>query len=145
MGTIYNLGCYPVSLVHFIMETAFGPDAFKSRQVVGLGNISTEAPVHVRDASLNVRFDAGVQSTDSFGNDFFFSIQGDKAVLKGTKEEIVVKSDMDAFGHQVKRVEECVSKGVKEAPRPSPNSAHSLEIMGLLTEWEADIKQRYNL
>ncbi|KAH0493384.1 hypothetical protein TgHK011_000056 [Trichoderma gracile] len=167
MGTIYNLGCYPVSLVHFVMETAYGPGAFEKRQVTGLGNLSNEGSLHARDASLNVRFDNGVlttiQSTDSFGNDFSFSIQGDKGVLRfktnpwlplagdnimelkiygGATEEIIVPAQMDAFGHQVKRVEDCIAQGLKEAPRPSPSWANSVEIMSLLTEWEADIKKR---
>ncbi|UKZ94511.1 uncharacterized protein TrAFT101_009383 [Trichoderma asperellum] len=169
MGTIYNLGCYPASLVHFIMETAFGSEAFGKRQITGLGNVSNEGSLHVRDASLNIRFDNGVlatiQSTDSFGNDFSFSIQGDKGVLRfrtnpwlplagdniieiktygGSTEEIVVSAQMDAFGHQVKRVEDCIAQGVKEAPRPSPSWTNSVEIMGLLTDWEADIKKRHS-
>lgn len=167
MGTIYNLGCYPVSLVHFIMDVAFGKDAFAARKVCGLGNVSSEGTVHVRDAALMVRFDTGVlatiQSTDSFGNDFGFSIQGDKASLrfitnpwlplageniieiksyKGEIERITVPTPLDAFGYQVKRVEQCLVDGSKEAPRPSPSWANSVEIMGLLTEWEKDIKQR---
>ncbi|KAK7408944.1 hypothetical protein QQX98_008888 [Neonectria punicea] len=166
-GTIYNLGCYPVSLLHFVMETAYGKEAFASRQVCGLGNISTEGSVHARDAALMVRFGSGVlatiQSTDSFGNDFSFTIQGDKAVLRfktnpwlpiagdniievrtygGAAEQIVVPAELDAFGYQVKVVEEGVASGIKEAARPSPNWTHSVEIMGLLTEWENDIKRR---
>ncbi|KAL7785509.1 hypothetical protein V8C37DRAFT_394159 [Trichoderma ceciliae] len=170
MGTIYNLGCYPVSLVHFIMETAFGSEAFAKRQVTGMGNLSSDGTVHVRDASLNVRFDNGVlatiRSTDSFGNDFSFSIQGEKGVLRfrtnpwlplagdniieiktygGSTEEIVVPARMDAFGYQVKRVEDCITEGLKQAPRPSPSRINSVDIMGLLTEWETDIKKRENI
>ncbi|KAH7122008.1 hypothetical protein B0J13DRAFT_566791 [Dactylonectria estremocensis] len=166
MGTIYNLGCYPVSLLHFIMETAFGPDAFQARQVSGLGNVSTDGTVHVRDAALTVRFGNGVlgtiQSTDTFGNDFGFVIQGDKASLRfktnpwlpvvgdniieikpygGSIEEIVVRTELDAFSSQVKRVEDCLIASLKEAQRPSPSWSNSVEIMGLLTEWEADIKR----
>ena len=169
MGTIYNLGCYPVSLLHYIVEGIYGSDMFKSRQVHGFGNISTEGSVHVRDASLGVRFENGVlaslQSTDSFGNDFSFTIQGDKGRLRfltnpwlpgagdniveikpygGDREEIVVSSPLDAFGHQVKRVEECLSHGLKEAPRPSPNVEQSVEIMELLTEWEDIIQKSFN-
>ncbi|KAF7556974.1 hypothetical protein G7Z17_g1047 [Cylindrodendrum hubeiense] len=167
MGTIYNLGCYPVSLLHLVMEVAFGPDAFKTRQVSGLGNLSTEGTVHVRDAALTVRFGNGVlgsiQSTDTFGNDFAFVIQGDKASLRfktnpwlpvagdnimeiktysGSVEEVVVHAELEAFGCQVRRVEQCLAAGAKEAQRPSPSWSNSVEIMGLLTEWEADIKSQ---
>lgn len=167
-GTIYNLGCYPVSLVHLVIETAFGPEAWAKRTVLGHGNLAHDDGVaHVRDAALVARFDAGVlatlQSTDSFGNDSSFTIQGDKAVLSfqtnpwlplagdniiqiktygGEVERIVIPSNMDAFGWQVKRVEDCVGAGVKEAPRPSPTWANSVEIMGVLTEWENDIMKR---
>lgn len=168
MGTIYNLGCYPVSLLHLIIETAYGAEAFKTRLVLGNGNLAHDDGVaHARDAALSVRFDTGtlatIQSTDSFGNDFSFSVQGDRAVMTfltnpwlplagdnviqiktygGETEKIVVESKLDAFGTQVKRVEDCIGRGVKEAPRPSPTWDNSVEIMGLLTEWEADIMKR---
>ncbi|QGI71104.1 hypothetical protein CEK26_003441 [Fusarium fujikuroi] len=133
MGTIYNLGCYPVSLLHFVIETAFGSDAFAKRQLHGFGNISTEGSVHVRDASLTVRFDNGVlaslQSTDSYGNDSSFAILGDKGRIRfitnpwlpiagdniieiktygGSTEQIIVPADMDAFGYQVNKVEDVI-------------------------------------
>ncbi|KAG7406185.1 D-xylose 1-dehydrogenase (NADP(+)) 2 [Fusarium oxysporum f. sp. rapae] len=168
MGTIYNLGCYPVSLLHFVIETAFGSDAFEKRQLHGFGNISTEGSVHVRDASLTVRFDNGVlaslQSTDSYGNDSSFTILGDKGRIRfvtnpwlpiagdniieiktygGATEQVIVPAEMDAFGYQVKKVEDYLSRGVKTAERPSPNVDQSVEIMGLLTEWEALIQSQH--
>lgn len=164
MGTIYNLGCYPVSLVHFILETAYGPDAFQKRQIQGLGTTSSDGVLHVRDAALVARFDAGVlatvQSTDSFGNDFGFAIQGDKATLRfrtnpwlpkagenileisqygGATEQIVVNAEHDAFGYQVRKVESYVAAGVQQAARPSPSWANSVEIMDILTQWEKSI------
>ncbi|CAH0053990.1 unnamed protein product [Clonostachys solani] len=163
MGTIYNLGCYPVSLLHWVIQVASGKEAFKQRKVTGLGNLAEDGS-HVRDASLNVRFGNGVlatlQSSDSFGNDSAFAVQGDKAVLrfrtnpwlppagksvmelkpyKAEVEEIVVESPLDAFGWQVKNVESCIARGDKQAARPSPTWEDSLEIMELLTEWEASI------
>ena len=170
MGTLYNLACYPVSLLHFVMESAFGREAFKTRQVSGTGNLSSERTVHVRDAALLVRFDNGVlgtlQSTDSFGSDFGFTVLGDRAVLrfktnpwlpqkgenvmeikvfKGETETVVVNGEYDAFGYQVRRVEDCLSQGMKQAERPSPSWQDSIDIMELLTEWEADVKQRHKI
>ena len=164
MGTIYNLGCYPVSLLHWVLQSAFGREAFKARKVSALGNLAPDG-THVRDAALTVRLDNGtlgsIQSTDSLGNDFSFTIRGDKAAIHfrsnpwlppagksvmelktfgGNVEEIVVESPLDAFGWQVKKVEECVAAGVKEASRPSPTWEDSLEIMELLTEWESAIR-----
>ncbi|EKJ77739.1 hypothetical protein FPSE_02237 [Fusarium pseudograminearum CS3096] len=168
MGTIYNLGCYPVSLLQFVIETAFGKDAFAARQSHGVGNVVDEKTVHVRDAALTVRFNNGVlatlQSSDSHGGDNSFTILGDKGKLSfvtnpwfplpgdniievkdydGEAEKIVVPGEIDVFGYQVKTVEDCLSRGVKEAERPSPNIEKSVEIMGMLTEWENSIQSQH--
>ncbi|GAM91231.1 hypothetical protein ANO11243_092780 [Dothideomycetidae sp. 11243] len=165
MGTIYNLGCYPLSLLHWIMTTELGPGALKARRIQALGNLADDGS-HVRDAALVLRLDNGfvatLQSTDSFGNDFSFSVQGTKGSLRfktnpwlppagksilelkrygGGVEEIVVESPLDAFGWQVKTVEKCVAEGVKEAQRPPPRWVDSIEIMEVLTEWERAIME----
>lgn len=163
MGTIYNLGCYPVSLLHLIVQTSCGPQAFNSRRLQALGNLSPDN-THVRDAALIARFENGLvatlQSTDSFGNDFSFTIQGTKGSLKfrtnpwlplagpnimelreygGKTSEIVVESTLDAFGWQVKTVEKSLAADAKEASRPSPRLQDSLEVLELLVEWESGI------
>ncbi len=159
-GTIFNLGCYPASLLHYVIQTACGPDAFSTRVTSAFGNVSPHDG-NICDASLSVRFDNGVlatlQSTDSFGVSFAFSIHGERGSLRfltnpwlpvagenrmelceygHPAEEIVVLSDHDAFGHQVKLVESCLRAGVKEAPRPAPRLSDSLEIMSLLSAWD---------
>lgn len=159
-GTIFNLGCYPASLLHFMVQTACGPDAFARRTVSAFGNVSAHDG-NICDASLSVRFDNGVlaslQSTDSFGMFFAFSVHGERGSLRflsnpwlpaagenrvqiceydQAPEEIVVVSDHDAFGHQVRLVESCLKAGLKDAPRPAPRLADSLEIMSLLSDWD---------
>lgn len=163
MGTIYNLGCYPASLLHLIVQASFGSEAFAGRKISALGNLAPDGS-HVRDAASIVRFDNGLMatlnSTDSFGNDFAFTVQGTKASLKlrtnpwlpaagknilelrkfgGETEEIVVDSPLDAFGWQVKKVENCLAAKLKEASRPSARHQDSLEILDLLVEWETAI------
>ncbi|ATY67054.1 oxidoreductase [Cordyceps militaris] len=172
-GTIYNLGCYPVSLLHLVLETAAG-GAWRGgkRTVLGQGTLATsdDGVTYARDAALTVRFeDAGVlatiQSSDSFGNDFACTIQGETASLTfvtnpwlppagdsvfriktykgGAVETVTVPSAMDAFGHQIQKVQDYVASGVREPTRPSPSWDNSVEIMELLTEWEADIFARH--
>jgi dihydrodiol dehydrogenase / D-xylose 1-dehydrogenase (NADP) len=163
MGTIYNLGCYPASLLHLIVQISSGSEVFKARKLQALGNLSSDSS-HVRDAALVVRFGDGMvatlQSTDSFGNDFAFTVQGTKGSLKfrtnpwlpvagrsvmelktfgGETQEIVVESPLDAFGWQVKTVEKCLADGAKEASRPAARMQDSLEILDLLVEWEKSI------
>jgi len=160
-GALYNLGCYPVSLLQFVIQSAFGPDAFSNRTITGSGNISSHDG-NVCDAALSVRFDNGVlatlQTSESYGMAHEFVIAGDKGALRfatnpwlpvagenvleltdySTGVELFVVTDAhDAFYHQVKMVERHIAAGDTEAARPSPRLSDSLEIMALLTEWEA--------
>jgi len=159
-GTLYNLGCYPASLMHYVIQTALGADAFADRVISGHGNRSSHDG-NICDAALTACFGSGVlatlQSTDSYGMSFEFTVRGDRASVRFLTnpwlpvagdnlleiekyglptERIVVPSDHDAFGHQVRIVEDCLRKGLKQAPRPSPRLSDSIEIMHLLTEWE---------
>ncbi len=160
-GTLYNLGCYPASLLHYVIQTAFGPEAFSDRIMSGHGNISPKDH-SICDAALAVRFGTGtlatLQSTDSYGMSFDFTVRGDLGSVRfatnpwlpiagdnildveeygKAPEQVTIGSDVDAFGHQVRVVERCLSLGLKQAERPSPSLGDSLEIMALLTEWEA--------
>lgn len=160
-GTIYNLGCYPVSLLHLVVQTVAGDDAFARRSMSAVGRCNLDDGT-VCDAALLVNFEDGmlasVQSSDNYGNTSEFSIAGDNGVLRfetnpwlplagdnvitwqphdGPIEKIVVADEHDAFYHQIKMVEAHVAAGHAEAARPSPRLADSLEIMSMLTEWEA--------
>ncbi len=159
-GTIFNLGCYPVSLAQFVVQTMMGDGAFTARHTTGTGHLH---PIDgtVCDAALAVRFDDGVlatiQSSDNYGNTSEFSVAGDNGVLRFNTnpwlpmpgenilwwqphgmgvEQIVVNDPHDAFYHQIKMVERHVAAQDTEATRPSPRLNDSLEIMELLTEWE---------
>lgn len=160
-GTLYNLGCYPVSLMHLVVQTAFGDHAFSDRTMAVTGTRSGEDD-NVVDAAAAIRFGCGVlatlQSSDNFGNDSEFAISGDNGTLRfvtnpwlpvtgpnilrwepfdGEPETIIVDDPFDAFYHQVKMVEARLAAGNTEAQRPSPRLNDSLEVMQLLTEWEA--------
>ncbi|MFY0659691.1 MAG: Gfo/Idh/MocA family oxidoreductase [Shimia sp.] len=159
-GTLYNLGCYPASLLHLVVQTMCGEDAFASRSLTAFGNIGKDKTL--QDASLSVRFDNGVlanlMSTDSHGMAHEFIIVTTKGTLRfatnpwlpvagenkmiwqpyeGPARDIMVETKHDAFYHQTKMVERALAAGAKEAPRPSPRLSDSLEIMQFLTDWEA--------
>ena len=160
-GTLFNLGCYPASLLHYVMQTACGDDAFGLRKIAGHGNIS-ETDGNISDAAVSVWFSSGVlatlQSTDSYGMAWSFAIYGDKGVARfktnpwlpvadgniieveiygNTPDQIVVSTGLDAFQHQVLTTEAALRDRLKQAPRPSLRLADSLEIMEFLTEWDA--------
>ena len=151
--------------MHLVVQTMVGDDAFRSRTMAVVGNRSPAADNNVVDAAASVRFECGVlatlQSSDNFGNDSEFSISGDNGTLRfltnpwlpvaGTNilrwepfdaqpEMITVEDAHDAFYHQVKMVESRVRADATEAERPSPRLDDSIEIMELLTEWEAGVR-----
>ena len=113
-------------------------------------------------ATASIRFDNGVlatlASTDDYGMAYDATILTTTGELRfvtnpwlpaagdnilrwtpydGEPETITVATDADAFLHQTRLVERCLAAGLTEAPRPSPRLRDSLEIMELLTEWEA--------
>ncbi len=159
-GTLYNLGCYPVSLLHFVMQAGCGPQAFAFRHLTGLGNVQPETG-NLIDAALTVRFSNGVlaslQCSDGYGLTHDFAVHGERATLRfpinpwlpqagrsvleirdhdGTVEESVVEADGDAFDYQLRTFEACLVKGLTQPLRPAPRLSDSLEILWMLTEWE---------
>jgi dihydrodiol dehydrogenase / D-xylose 1-dehydrogenase (NADP) len=164
-GTLFNLGCYPVSLLQLTVQTVAGEDAFAHRTQTGTGILSAHDG-NVAEAALAVRFGCGilatVQTAETFGMFPDFTVVGDKGSLRfldnpwlpeagasrllfsgfdGTCEDIVVESDGDAFLHQVRMVERSLAEGRKAAARPSPRPSDSIEIMDMLTAWEAEIRR----
>ncbi|MBS1182912.1 MAG: putative oxidoreductase [Proteobacteria bacterium] len=163
-GTIFNLGCYPVSLLQYVVQTAFGPDAFGAHTASGAGNVSRHDD-NICDASLSVRFSNGMlatlQSTDSYGMMSDFSVYGDRGMARfltnpwlpvagknafivheygAEPEEVVVETGRDAFQHQVERVEQCLGERLLQPRRPAPRLSDSLEIMSMLAAWEQDCR-----
>ena len=163
MGTLYNLGCYPASLLHLTVQTMCGQDAFMQHQLQGFGNLNDDGTIC--DAACSLRFENGVlatlQSTDSYGKANAFSVIGEQGILsfvtnpwqpvggrstmewrpfEGNPELIHVDDPHDAFYHQTVLVELHVGRGEVEAARPSPRHKDSWEIMNFLTKWEASCR-----
>lgn len=164
-GTIYNLGCYPISLLHLVVQAMCGSNTFAARTVAATGNrMLVDGHDIVADAALTVRFDNGVlatlQSSDTHGMDHGFAVatttgtlqwltnpwlpaaESNKVVWQpheGEARTIDVADGHDAFFHQVQLMERLIAAGATQAERPSPQLDDSLEIMALLTEWEAAI------
>lgn len=159
-GTIFNLGCYPASLLHLVVQTCFGPSAFSGFQLSGSGTLTPDGTIG--HAVASIRFDNGtlatLASTDNFGMAHEFVVQTTKGELSfetnpwlpvagdniitwtpygGEPQSITVTDRHDAFHHQIALVEASVLEGRLEAQRPSPRLDDSLEIMSLLTDWEA--------
>ncbi|MCY6381682.1 Gfo/Idh/MocA family protein [Hoeflea prorocentri] len=162
-GTLYNLGCYPASLLQFVVQRAFGEEAFSRRRITAVGNRDTDG--NICDAAVSARFENGVhatlQSTDSYGMHHGFEVIGENGTLTfrtnpwlpvagdnileikehgASPERIELPAEHDAFYYQIMMVEDCLKRGAKQADRPSPRWTDSLEIMRFLTDWEQAAK-----
>ncbi len=160
-GAIYNLGCYPASLVQLVVDAMGGDGTFAEYQLLSCG-ISSAADGNVSEAVGAVRFSNGVLATihtaETYGNTSRFEVHGTNGTLTfltnpwlpgsgdnafvwraydGDPETIVVTGPLDAFDHQVRMVEANVAAGRLEAERPSPRLVDSMRLIRFLTEWEA--------
>ncbi len=160
-GALYNLGCYPVSLVHLVLQTAFGRDIWTDVKLAGHGTRST-GDGNICEAVLSMRLSNGVLATvhtaETYGMFSDFVIVGDKGSLRfdtnpwlptasnqmtftpfeGTEEQVNVTAEGDAFYYQVRKIREAIETGQKALERPAPSIQDSVEIMQILTRWEAD-------
>ena len=161
-GAIFNLGCYPVSLLQLVVDAALGDGAFADHTLDGQGRISPDG--NVGEAAAAVRFGdaagplATIYTAETFGMDFRFEVYGSNGSLAfetnpwlpqpgdtvftwrphgAEPERIVVSDPLDAFDHQIRMVERQVAQGRLEAQRPSPRLRDSRAIMTMLTAWDA--------
>jgi len=159
-GTLYNLGCYPSSLLHLVVQTMCGEDAFLKRHISAHGLKNNDG--NIQDTAAVIHFENGVlatlQSSDSHGMAHGFEIVTTTGKLRfetnpwlpeagvnrmiwqpyvGAAREILVKDENDAFYHQTRMVERALAQGQTEAPRPAPRLSDSLEIMQFLADWDA--------
>ena len=80
-GAIYNLGCYPISLLHLVLQACFGQDAFADVAIQGSGTRS-KADGNIVEASLNLTLRNGVSArmhtAETYGMISDFVIVGEK-------------------------------------------------------------------
>jgi predicted dehydrogenase len=160
-GAIYNLGCYPASLVQLVVDTLHGDDAFAAHTMSAVGIVS-KVDGNVGEATALMQFASGATATvhtaETYGNATRFDVLGTSGRLSftsnpwlpargenrfvwtgfdGTVDEIAVDDPLDAFDHQVRLVERSLAEGRLEATRPSPRLRDSRALMEMLTSWEA--------
>lgn len=158
-GTLFNLGCYPASLLHLVVQAMCGDAAFADRSVLAQGQIGQDG--NLLSTSATIAFGDGVlatlQSTDAYGMAHSFVIATDRGTLRfesnpwlpgpsgnafvwqpyeGAAERVEADSGFDAFAHQVKMVEHALANGKTEAHRPAPRLSDSVAIMDLLEDWQ---------
>lgn len=160
-GAIYNLGCYPASLIHLVMQSASVDGTCPAweltahgRRNLGDGNIGeTAATIQFANGAL-----AQLHCAEDYGMFWAFSVAGSKGRMEiisnpwlpeaqgnvirvlpyeGEEQRHEVSADGDAFHYQVRAVWQALQNGEKALARPAVRPQDSRQIMQLLTEWES--------
>ena len=159
-GVIYNLGCYPISSVHYIMQTIYGPNVADSAQLSASGKLDSNNR-NIVDATLNMHFSnqvsATIYSSEILDDKPQFIIEGDKGTislvsnlwlpnnctnqlkvidLEGNSKIITVDSSGDAFFYQIEKFIKLIDQSSKKQNLPYPTIDDSKNIMKTLTTWQ---------
>ncbi|WP_412028309.1 Gfo/Idh/MocA family protein [Deinococcus yunweiensis] len=165
-GAIFNLGCYPASLAHLLLQAALGERPLCAARLHAFGNPSPDGNVGDTAATLHLPGGPLVQlhAAEGYGAEqATFSVTGTLGTLRcvtnpwmplagtntftvqphGQPERIaMVEAPTDAYATQVRLVRECVQAGQQHAPRPAPRPEDTREIMQVLTAWETSVWER---
>eukprot|EP01130_Rhizamoeba_saxonica_P001784 TRINITY_DN11631_c0_g1_i1.p1 TRINITY_DN11631_c0_g1~~TRINITY_DN11631_c0_g1_i1.p1 ORF type:complete len:336 (-),score=64.77 TRINITY_DN11631_c0_g1_i1:48-1055(-) len=163
-GVIYDLGCYPVSLVYIIImelhqnigsiEDLFEVTTRSCNQDSHNNFIETDCTYSFKDL-----FTADISVSETHKSDTVFDIVGTKGRIhcvsnpwmpdidstftiesNGSTRSVTVESEGSAYYYQLKNTRDYVNNGDKEANRPAPSVSDSIDIMMLLTQWEESCK-----
>lgn len=160
-GVIYNLGCYPISSVHYIMQSIYGSNIANSAQLSASGKFDSNNR-NIVDASLNLHFsnqvNAAIYSSEVLNDEPQFIIEGDKGTissisnlwlpmknanqlkitdLDNNSKIINVDSCGDAFFYQTQQFIKLIDQPPEVQNLPYPTIDDSKNIMNLLTQWQA--------
>ncbi|MGR5063672.1 Gfo/Idh/MocA family protein [Photobacterium sp. DNB22_13_2] len=157
-GALYNLGCYPASLLHLIVQQSFGNDVVNNYTLSAMGRRGHDG--NICETQANFRFDNGVMAqlhtAEDYGLHAEFTVLGSTGSLQVTTnpwlpatqnqltitqyeqqpEVVEVTADGDGFLYQVRAVLNALEDRDSELARPAARPEDSRQIMKLLTDWE---------
>ncbi len=157
-GALYNLGCYPVSLMHLLLQHGIGDQAFDDYTVQAIGRKGADG--NICESSAMFEFGTGVtaqiHTAEDYGLTHSFKVLGSKGsieintnpwlpteqnqltveVYETSQEVKSISAEGDGFFYQVRNVRKAIEIGSVELTRPSATCADSCQIMKLLTDWE---------
>jgi len=157
-GALYNLGCYPVSLTHLVLQNQFSNDLFDEVSVQAIGREGQDGNICQSSAIFNFgnKVTAQIHTAEDHGLKHGFTILGSKGAISMTtnpwlpaveneycvevyetsQQPVKVQANGDGFYYQVRNIRQAVELGKKTLDRPSATPTDSDQIMKLLTDWE---------
>lgn len=157
-GALYNLGCYPASLAHLVLQEICGDQVFDDYAITSTGRRGRDD--NICEAAASLQFGDGVvcqlHTAEDYGLHAEFTVFGSKGSLEmrtnpwlpdvknqlavtryeQVPEIIEVPAVGDGFLYEVRQVREALELGRIELSRPAVRPSDSAQIMTLLTRWE---------
>ncbi|KZK77831.1 1,5-anhydro-D-fructose reductase [Pseudovibrio sp. W64] len=159
-GALYNLGCYPTSLMHLLLQTAFPTHIFDNYNISAMGRRGADG--NICESAATLRLNNGVvcqlHTAEDYGLHAGFTVLGSKASLvlnsnpwlpeaegniytvtpyEKPGDTRTVMADGNAFIYQVRAIRKAIEAGNKALESPAPSVEDSRQIMQILTDWEA--------
>ncbi|MGF1760890.1 Gfo/Idh/MocA family oxidoreductase [Photobacterium sagamiensis] len=159
-GALYNLGCYPASLMHLVMQQAFGDSVFDNYHIAASGRVGEDG--NICESAATIQFTNGIScqlhTAEDYGLHAGFTVLGSKGSLElvsnpwlpeGEKNQLViteyeqqsetvtVPADGNGFLYQVRLIRNALEQGQNFLQRPAATPKDSRQIMKILTDWEA--------
>ncbi|MBB1274089.1 Gfo/Idh/MocA family protein [Psychromonas sp. SR45-3] len=159
-GALYNLGCYPASLMHLLIKQQFTSEVSDNYQINASGLRGGDG--NICESAATVQYSNGItcqlHTAENYGLHAAFTVLGSEGSLVLTSnpwlpganansftitkyeqqsETITVEADGNGFLYQVKLIREALEQGHKNLQRPAATAQDSEQIMKLLTDWEA--------
>ncbi|MCL1125860.1 Gfo/Idh/MocA family protein [Shewanella surugensis] len=159
-GALYNLGCYPASLMQLILKQTFGKRIFDDYTVTALGRQGQDGNICESSATIRLNNEVICQlhTAEDYGLHAAFTVLGTKGSIQlksnpwlpeakdnqlsisqyeQAEKVIDITADGNAFLYQVKRIREALEAGNNALAHPCATMEDSMQIMQLLTDWEA--------
>ena len=157
MGAIFNLGCYPASLAHLVLQHACPELTLTDYTLQATGRRGADN--NICDTSAQFNFNDQVQlqlhCAEDFGLYHSFKILGTKGYIEMTtnpwlpdttnsirygvyeqeQQQIDIPAEGDAFLYQTRNVIDAIASGKKHMPFPAADLNESVSIMQWLTDW----------
>lgn len=166
-GVIYDLGCYPFSSVHLIVQQMYGEKAADHAEIIAQGEVDkSTGNVVAATAELNFgsQLSASVKAAEHFDESPVLKIHTEQAVItletnlwmpnsgensfvieylegeqKGSTEQVKISADGDAFYYQTQNLINMIDRQAhsQSLDLPYPSIDDSYRLMQWLTKWEA--------
>ncbi|WP_261886858.1 Gfo/Idh/MocA family protein [Vibrio pomeroyi] len=157
-GALYNLGCYPMSLIHSVAQHQFCESVFDDLQISAIGRRGQDGNICESSAMMrfNDHFTAQIHTAENHGLKHGFTILGSKGcitldtnpwlptedntftveIYETSTREVKVEAQGDGFHYQVRNIRQAVEQGETQLTAPMATHQDSRVIMKLLTDWE---------